>query len=128
MQKAWVLDPNEKLQIYTETLPPILRPFKGVIIANLQQLMDDCGFSATVKFVPSNGGDFYAVSIRFPQRITDSSSFSKVPATLCIEDEISKSDVKDRLAMILAGEKVAEPEAPSSYQGPKRRIKRWWKR
>jgi hypothetical protein len=99
--------------IITVPHAPILRPYQNAIKDNLSKLMSDCGFNNDVICILDMGcpGDIYGISIRFPRRLTNSSS-STARLTLEIEDGIASHMGEAFNKLLTAGD--AAPQASES--------------
>jgi hypothetical protein len=78
---------------------------------NLNKLMEDCGFNSKVIHVGGETQDYYAIRLRFPQRIANSSS-SQTCYTLEIEDGIAK-DMGGPFNKLLTGGDITPPGSSS---------------
>jgi hypothetical protein len=78
---------------------------------NLKKLMEDCGFNNKILHIGGETQDFYAIQLRFPHRIANSSS-SQTCYTLEIEDGIAK-DMGGPFNKLLAGGDIAPPGSSS---------------
>lgn len=117
LQKSWALHANEELQIFTERHAPILRPYAHAIGENLQKLMADCGFKVSVMHLRGTNEDFYAINLRFPERLTNSgssSSSSRLHNTLLIDDGLAKNMSEKMCKLLTPGPGDATSSANSS--------------
>jgi hypothetical protein len=121
LQRSWALHSDEELSIYTRYHAVVLlvRPYKQAIMDNLNKLMEDCGFNNKVIHIGGETQDFYAIRLRFPQRIANSSS-SQTCYTLEIEDGIAK-DMGGPFNKLLTGGDITPPgsssESPNGRSG-----------
>ncbi|KAJ6562755.1 hypothetical protein DFH09DRAFT_1082716 [Mycena vulgaris] len=92
LQPKWV-DPSQKLVIFTQKIPTVLKPFAVAFVQNLDALMRACDLQncETVYWFD----DSILVRIRFPAQLASPSSHG-IPRTLNVEDEFSQSTWDDQ--------------------------------
>ena len=70
--------------------------------------MDSCGFNSTVSAVPSAGSDFFAVKIRFPDRLTNAHN-ERIPRILHVKDSIDTTLAINFARLIEGGDENGDP-------------------
>jgi hypothetical protein len=95
------MDPSKHLSIFTEKHAAILKPYTCAIKANLRQLMDDCGFDATVFCINTESGIFYAIHLYF-LRMKPIHQTQPEGGVLVVNDEFSSpSNLSKRMQKLL---------------------------
>lgn len=92
-QPGYATDSSKPLYITTQNLPAILWPYMSALIANLTDLLKDCGFNVRAS-APLTCHFGIAFSIYFPAQLAGRDgpgSGSDVPQTLEIDDEFSRA-------------------------------------
>ena len=105
LRPLWAIDPSEHLSIFTDTCPPIFKPYSEAIVSNLKQFMDDCGLNATVTCIEGHRM-FYSIRLYFQFAYYHKATGMPEDGSLVVSDEFPSNplwDISEPMQRLLIG-------------------------